>query len=229
MNIGAVIPAAGQGRRMQSSINKQFLELDNKPLLAHTIDKFYNNPKIEQIIVVVRSTERDYCQKNVLDKYGFTDVKLVAGGKTRKESVYAGLMAFSPAINYVIIHDGARPFLSNKVLNKVITAMKKYPAITTGVNVKDTIKVKSRNLEVAKTLDREKLIAVQTPQAFLYELIVEAHKKWRGTTKATDDASLVENLEQKVKIIKGDYKNIKITTPVDLLYAEAIIEKQKYN
>ncbi|MFW6029132.1 MAG: 2-C-methyl-D-erythritol 4-phosphate cytidylyltransferase [Halanaerobiales bacterium] len=226
MKIGVIVPAAGQGKRMKKDINKQYLQLGDRPLLAHTLDIFSKNTNIEQIIAVVSEDEINYCQKNIINNYDFTEVKLVAGGETRQQSVYAGLMAFSPAINYVIIHDGARPLLSQNLLNKVIDKLKEYNAITTGVPVKDTIKTVDNNYFIKNTLKRDKLRAIQTPQAFSYELICKAHESYNGNLDATDDASLVEALGHKVKLIKGEYSNLKVTTPIDLVYAESILERK---
>ncbi|HKL76151.1 MAG TPA: 2-C-methyl-D-erythritol 4-phosphate cytidylyltransferase [Halanaerobiales bacterium] len=225
MNIGAIIPAAGQGKRMEKDINKQYLQLGDRPLLAHTLEVFANNKDISQIIVVVRKNEMDYCQKNILDKYNFKDIKLVAGGETRQQSVYAGLKAFLPATNYVIIHDGARPLISKNLLNKVIKKAPQYKALTTAVSVKDTIKIVNKENYVEKTPDRNSLKAVQTPQAFSYELIYKAHANFDSNLKVTDDASLVEKMGHKVKVIQGENSNIKITTPIDLVYAQNILEK----
>ena len=225
MNIGAIIPAAGQGKRMKKDINKQYLQLGDRPLLAHTLEIFDNNNYINQIIVVVKEDEMDYCQEKILDKYCFEDLKLVAGGETRQQSVYAGLTAFSPAINYVIIHDGARPLISKDLLDKVIEKLSSHKALTTAIPVKDTIKIINKENFVQKTPDRDNLRAIQTPQAFEYDLIYEAHKNYDGNIKATDDASLVENMGHKVKVIQGESNNIKITTPIDLVYAQNILRK----
>lgn len=226
MKLGVVIPAAGRGKRMKAEMNKQFLTLVNRPVLAHTIEIFCNHPQVNQIIVVSRKEEMEYCQKKIIDKFGFNNVKLVAGGKTRRQSVYAGLLAFPLAIDYVIIHDGARPLISNKLLNRVIAALNDYSALTTGFRVKNTIKIEDSNKMVAKTLNRDKLVAIQTPQAFSYDLIVRAHRQIEEDEKVFDDASLVEKLGKKVKIIKGSAENIKITTPVDLSYAKLILKNR---
>ena len=225
MNIGAIIPAAGQGKRMKTKINKQYLQLAGRPLLAHTLEVFTNDNKIDEIIVVVKEEEMEYCKKNIIDKYFYDDIKLVAGGETRQQSVYAGLMAFSPAINYVIIHDGARPLLSSKLLNTVITKLADYKALTTAIPVKDTIKIVDKDNFVTETPARDNLRAIQTPQAFEYQLIYKAHKNYSEDLKVTDDASLVEKMGHKVKVIKGENKNIKVTTPIDLSYAESILNK----
>lgn len=226
MKLGVVIPAAGRGKRMKAGINKQFLTLGDRPILAHAVGIFDDHPQVDQIIVVTRKDEMEYCQKKIIDRFNFVKTILVAGGETRCQSVYAGLMGFPLAIDYVIIHDGARPLLSNKLLNRVIKALDKYKALTTGFKVKDTIKIRNNNEMVAKTLDRDRLVAIQTPQAFSYDLIVRAHQQFSGSGKVFDDAFLVEKLGQAVKIIKGSAENIKITTPVDLNYAKLILKNR---
>ncbi len=225
MKLGVVIPAAGRGKRMETELNKQFLQIGNRPVLAHTIGVFFEHPDIDEIIIVVRDFEKSYCQKNLINKYGFDNVKLVAGGKTRRESVYAGLMAFSPAINYVIIHDGARPLIEKKIINRVIKALENHDAISLGVRVKDTIKLVNQDNFALKTLERSELVAIQTPQAFKLDLIKRAHQKVK-MENASDDASLVETLGAQVKIIWGSYENIKITTPFDLACARTIMESR---
>jgi 2-C-methyl-D-erythritol 4-phosphate cytidylyltransferase len=229
MKIGAVIPAAGQGKRMKTRINKQYLQLAGRPLLAHTIDIFTNDAIIDQIVVVVGKDEIEYCRQEIIQKYNLGNVKLVAGGETRQQSVYAGLMAFSPAISYVIIHDGARPLLPSGVLKGIVNKLEEYKAITAGVKVKDTIKIKDKQNYVTETLARDRLMAIQTPQAFEFDLISKAHEAASGDLVATDDASLVEALGHEVKVIEGSYQNIKITTPVDMKYANAILRSKQVN
>jgi len=227
MSIGVVIPAAGQGKRMKSNINKQFIQLIESPVLAHTLSVFINNTKIDQIVVVVHPDEINYCKNNIINKYFNERVKIVAGGKTRRESVYTGLKAFSPVINYVIIHDGARPLLTQELLNKVIKSLKVNNAVVVGTKLKDTVKGIDEQGIVLETPDRSGLIAVQTPQAFLFDVIMEAHQKVPEDQRVTDDASLLEYLGEKVKIIEGSYENIKITTPLDLIIAENILRERR--
>jgi 2-C-methyl-D-erythritol 4-phosphate cytidylyltransferase len=229
MKIGAVIPAAGQGKRMKTRINKQYLQLAGRPLLTHTIDIFTNDAIIDQIVVVVGKDEIEYCRQEIIQKYNLGNVKLVAGGETRQQSVYAGLMALSPAISYVIIHDGARPLLPKSVLKGIVNKLEEYKAITAGVKVKDTIKIKDKQNYVTDTLARDRLMAIQTPQAFEFDLICKAHEAASGDLVATDDASLVEALGHEVKVIEGSYQNIKITTPVDMKYANAILRSKQVN
>jgi len=227
MKIGAVIPAAGEGRRMKIDKYKQFINLFNYPLIVHTLKLFQYMDEFSEIITVVPADTLNYCKREICKKYKLENIKLVAGAGSRQESVFLGLKAFSKKINYVIIHDGVRPLLPKKVLQKLLSSLKHHEAVTTGVQVKNTIKVKDNNNFVVKTLDRDSLSAIQTPQGFNYQLILNAHKSVSTKDKYFDDASLVENFGYPVKIIEGSYKNIKITTPEDLLLAEYILKSEK--
>ncbi len=227
MSIGVVIPAAGQGKRMKSNIKKQFMELLGRPVLAHTLSVFINNTKIDQIIIVVNVDEIDYCKKNIINKFSDSRVKIIAGGESRRESVFAGLKALSPVIDYVIIHDGARPLLTQDLLNKVIKSLKIHSAITVGTSLKDTVKRIDKQQIVQDTPERSSLMAIQTPQAFLYDIIMEAHQNVPKEQPVTDDASLLEYIGKEIKIIEGSYENIKITTPLDLVIAENILRQRK--
>ncbi|MTI60604.1 MAG: 2-C-methyl-D-erythritol 4-phosphate cytidylyltransferase [Firmicutes bacterium] len=228
MSIGVVIPAAGQGSRMNSQTNKQYLGLADRPVLAHTIALFSDNPQIKEIIVVVRQEEIKYCRKKVINKYfNNKKIRIIAGGETRRESVFAGLRVFSPAINYVIIHDGARPILPVSVVERVILTVKENDAVSVGVKPKNTIKRVDGKGNVLETLDRGELVSIQTPQAFTRELIMKAHQEVASDLKVTDDAALVEFLGYQVKIISGSEENIKITTPEDIFIAESILENRR--
>lgn len=227
MSIGVVIPAAGQGKRMRSKKNKQYLDLLERPVLAHTISLFTESSLFVKIVVVVREDELDFCRENIIKKYFEREIILVAGGKTRRQSVFAGLQVFSPAIDYVIIHDGARPLLTKGLLKKVVEGVQKYQAVTVATRLKDTVKKINDKEEVIATPDREKLAAIQTPQAFNLNILKKAHKTVSLDKKITDDASLVEHIGYKVKVLNGSYENIKITTPIDLAIAKIILKKRK--
>ncbi|NLM97346.1 MAG: 2-C-methyl-D-erythritol 4-phosphate cytidylyltransferase [Halanaerobiaceae bacterium] len=227
MSNGVVIPAAGQGKRMNSKVNKLYIELMGRPVLAHTLSVFISNNSIDQIIVVTAADEIDYCRENIINKYFKKNVELVAGGKTRRESVFAGLQAFSPAIDYVIIHDGARPLITQSLLNRVIETLNSYNAVVVGTRLKDTVKRVDSEDFVVETPQRSTLMTVQTPQAFLYKDILEAHKKVPEDYPATDDASLLEYMGKPVKVIEGSYENIKITVPLDIITAENILKQRR--
>jgi 2-C-methyl-D-erythritol 4-phosphate cytidylyltransferase len=227
--VSAIIVAAGKGKRMGENINKQYIKLKDKEVLAITLEEFSKVDQVEEIIVVVSPDEVEFCKKNIIEKYNFSKVKkIVCGGKERQQSVYNGLLGCGAETDIVLIHDGARPFIDNEIICKSIEGAKINGACTVAVPVKDTIKVADSNKIITKTLKRDELYLIQTPQAFKYELILEAHKKALSeTTLATDDTMLVEALGYKVKIIDGDYFNIKITTPEDLIFGNAILDSFK--
>ncbi|WP_035355787.1 2-C-methyl-D-erythritol 4-phosphate cytidylyltransferase [Acetobacterium malicum] len=225
-----IIPAAGLGRRMNASISKQYLQLNGKPILAYTLDAFENCPLIDEIILVINPDELELCEEQVIGTYPYTKVKLVAGGNTRQESVYAGLKAANPQTRIVLIHDGARPLIRESVIRRSIEETIKHRATVVGVPAKNTIKVINEDGFVEHTPDRNYLVEIQTPQTFDYDLIREAHQKALASGVAgTDDAFLVEWLKIPVKIVVGDYTNIKITTPEDLTIAESIISQMAEN
>lgn len=226
--ISVVIVAAGLGRRMKSNINKQYLLLKEKPIVAYTIDKFENNTYIDEIILVAKDDEKEYCRINVVEKYNYKKVKaIVSGGSKRQDSVYNGLKLCNDKTKIVLIHDGVRPFVKNEEINKIIEETSKSNACVTGVKVKDTIKIVDDKNEIIDTPNRENLWAVHTPQGFSYKLILEAHKKSKTEGwVVTDDSMLVEKLGRKVKMIEGSYENIKITSPEDLYMAESILEEE---
>ena len=223
--IGVVIAAAGQGSRMGKKINKQFLDLLGKPILYHTIKSFLDWERSIELSIVLNPNEIEYFKKNLLPLFPKNkNIKLIAGGQSRKESVNNGLKSFSEVVRYVIIHDGARPLLKKELIEKTYQAVKKYGAVSCGVKVKDTIKLVEDSFS-KETLNRDQLRAIQTPQAFELDLIKKAHLNYQAE-KALDDASLVEQLGKKVYIVDGDYNNFKITTPEDLKPAEIILKER---
>lgn len=225
--VTAIIAAAGQGRRMAAPINKQFLLLKDKPVLAHTLEVFDKHPLIDNIIVVTSAKELETCRTEVLLKYNFKkDIKLVIGGQERQDSVYNGLKEVKDS-GLVIIHDGARPFLSGDMISNLIKEAQEVRGVIVGVPVKDTIKVVGEDNFVQHTPDRSKLWKVQTPQCFEYNLLLKAHEEARREKfYGTDDASLIERLGIEIKMIEGSYENIKITTIEDLILGEAILERR---
>ena len=218
-----IIVAGGSGSRMNMNINKQFIKINEKEVIAHTIDKFYKNEYIDEIILVVKEDEIDYFKENIIKKYGYKNIKIALGGKERQDSVYNGLKIVDKNCDMVLVHDGARPFVSKEIIKKAVTETKKARVI--GVRVKDTIKVVNNN-EIISTPNRNTLWAIQTPQTFKYDLLKIAYKKaYEENFYGTDDSSLVENLGEKVNIIEGSYENIKITTKEDLNMAYQIIKE----
>ncbi len=229
MRATVLIPAAGAGRRMGGSINKQYLELAGKPILAHTLTLFENHPRIENIYLIVPPDDISYCQQQIIDRYGFSKVKrIVAGGTERQDSVRNGLDTLAEdglaqPHRPILIHDGARPLFDCKRLSTLIDIVCQTGACIIGVPVKDTIKEVENN-QITGSPDRSRLWQAQTPQGFHYQLIREAFDQAAddGST-ATDDASLVERLGHPVQILEGDYRNIKVTTPEDILIAAALL------
>ena len=220
-----LIPAAGKGSRMAHSLKKPYLKLAQKPILAHTIQRFEQNTAVDAIFVIVNEADFNECRKTVLEPYPFTKVQeLVAGGETRQMSVYNGLRALSADVDFVIVHDGVRPFVTDEIIFDCLNAADKYGAAVAAVPVKDTIKVTDENRFIAQTPERERLWAVQTPQVFRKSLLEEAHQTAQERQFiGTDDAALVEKLGFPVKLVKGSYANLKITTPVDLRVAEVLL------
>ncbi|AEV17423.1 2-C-methyl-D-erythritol 4-phosphate cytidylyltransferase [Geobacillus sp. G4] len=222
MNYEAIVLAAGRGKRMNAGMNKQFLELGGEPLIVRTLNVFERDERCTRIVLVVNPAERSRFEQ-LLARFRIQKVAaLTDGGEERQHSVYNGLQALAGE-EIVLIHDGARPFVRVHHLHELVNAAVQYGAAIPAVRVKDTIK-KANGLFVEQTIDRSSLWAVQTPQAFRLSLIMEAHEaaKQAGYL-GTDDASLVERIGKPVKIIEGDYRNIKLTTPEDLLFAEAIL------
>lgn len=220
-----MIPAAGQGRRMGTKKNKQFLKLQGEPILYWTIHAFDENPRIDEIVVIINPDEQDVFEKDITSGHTFRhEIKTAAGGETRSLSVYSGLKAVNPRCRVVLIHDGARPMISASLIGNSIDFALRYQAAIAAVPAKNTIKsVKKADdgsgaLEVDQTLDRRVLYEVQTPQAFDYKLILNAYEAAAADhIEATDDAALVERLGRSVAIVPGDYNNVKITTSEDLM------------
>ena len=223
--ICVLIPAAGKGRRMANSIKKPYLKLAQKPILAHTIQRFEQNTVVDAIFVIVDKDDFNNCRTQVLAPYTFTKVQeLVAGGETRQISVYNGVRALSADVDFVVVHDGVRPFVTDETISACLTAADAYGAAVAAVPVKDTIKIADANAFILETPVRERLWAVQTPQVFRKSLLAEAHQTADARQlTATDDAALVEHLGFPVKLVMGSYANMKITTPEDLRVAEALL------
>lgn len=228
----AIILAAGKGTRMKAGINKQYLVLRNKSILAHSIEVFQKSNIIDEIILVINHDEEQNCKVNVIDKYGYNKVaKLVPGGETRQQSVYNGLMQINGRCSIILVHDGARPLVTPAIIERCIEGAKTFGAASAGVPIKETIKILDGNHFIRSTPRREDVWVTQTPQAFKMDVLVRAHLNavTQGIT-GTDDAMLVEHMGLKVKMVEGDYENIKITTPEDLIIAEAILNyKKKFN
>ncbi|KAF0133131.1 MAG: 2-C-methyl-D-erythritol 4-phosphate cytidylyltransferase [Candidatus Saganbacteria bacterium] len=214
MKISVIIAAGGFGRRMGKP--KQFLPLLGKSVIEWTLDVFKSIKTIKQIVLVVSGDD--------IGKAKSFGVEVVEGGVERQDSVSNGLKLISADTDFVIVHDGARPLITPDIIEKAISDAKIYGAAVVGVPIKDTLKRVDKDLMVCDTVDRSIIWQAQTPQVFKYEIITRAYKN--AKSKATDDSKLVEDLGIKVKMVMGLYENIKITTPEDLIAAEAIIRRR---
>ncbi len=220
-----IIAAAGSGKRMGMDVKKQFLEIKGKPVLCHTIEAFEKNKNIHSIVIVTGEDSIDFC-KELAEKYDYKKVeKVVAGGSERQFSVHNALKSIDKT-DIVLIHDGARPFIMQEDINKVIEETFLTGASVMAVKSKDTIKVADSESFVKETPDRNLLWNIQTPQGFDFKTISNAYSQAeKDGFLGTDDSSLAERLGIKVKLVEGHYTNIKITTKDDLIYAGAILEE----
>ena len=223
----AIVLAAGQGKRMNSSIQKQFLEIKGYPVLYYSLKCFQDSPLIGEVVLVTSENAVSYCRSEIVKKYGFSKVTgIIAGGKERYDSVYAGLLACGEC-EYVFIHDGARPFISEEILERGLTGVQETGACVIGMPSKDTVKIADEDGFVKETPDRKNVWTIQTPQIFSYRLIRDAHESIRkkDMSAITDDAMVVEQeTGVRVRLAEGSYQNIKITTPEDLVVAESFLE-----
>lgn len=229
----AVVLSAGRGTRMNSAVPKQYLDLEGKPVLYYSLRAFEQS-MADEIVLVTGQDEIEYCRKEIVEKYGFTKVTSVtAGGKERYHSVFCGLKELNQSKkrpDYVMIHDGARPFLSNEIICRCAAAAEEFQACAAGMPVKDTIKIANDSLFAVETPQRNHVWQIQTPQAFAFPLIYQAYEELikrerQGETfHVTDDAMALETIcGQKVKLVEGSYENIKITTPEDLKLAKVFL------
>lgn len=226
--ISVIIPAAGQGKRFGAGINKAFVSLAGKTILERTVAAFSDLPEVSEIIIVIAPDELDEIKRQVKFYPRQDIIKAVAGGSERQYSVENALAAIRDDAEIVLIHDGARPLISRRVIHQVIKAVRDNSAAIVAVPVKDTIKVVDSGGFVTSTPVRSELWAVQTPQGFKRSLLIQAYKKAREENfLGTDDSSLVERLGIPVKIVPGEYENIKITTPEDLPIAKMILTENR--
>lgn len=230
----AVVLAAGQGKRMGSKIQKQFLELCGKPVLYYSLAAFQDSPLIDSMILVTGAAEIPYVQTEIVEKYGFSKVRaVIEGGTERYASVWKGLQALEDGMTeeekdgYVFIHDGVRPFIHEEILSRAFDAVEKYHACVVGMPSKDTVKLADKEGFVAMTPARSLVWSIQTPQVFDFRLAYRAYAELAesGRTDVTDDAMIVEAFtDTRVRLVEGSYENIKITTPEDLKIAEAFLQ-----
>ena len=221
MNISVIIVAAGSGTRLRAKGPKAFVLLKGRPLIAHSLAVFQKAGAVNSIVVV---GHKDHLKRFKNLRRSFKKISaVVAGGATRSDSVKRGLKAVGKDVDTVLVHDAARPLVDAAMLSRLLAALKKNNAAIVAVPVKATIKqVKSKTMTVERTLQRSLLWDVQTPQGFRKDILVKAHqRKFKG--EATDDAMLVERLGVAVKVVMGNDRNIKVTTPEDLKIAERLV------
>ncbi len=228
MRLEAIVVSAGKGERLRSSISKPFVKIKEKPILYYTLKMLTEYPLIKNIILVIKRDDMRRVKRLIATK-GFKRIKkVIVGGKTRRLSVEKGLQVIAPDTDFVLIHDVVRPFVNQSILERVIFGAERFGAAVCGVPLKSTLKRLNNKKFIEETLDRRKIWEIQTPQVFRKDIILAAYRKFKDKD-FTDDSSLVEKLGVKVKVVKGDYFNIKITTPEDLIFAEAVLKIQKLN
>jgi 2-C-methyl-D-erythritol 4-phosphate cytidylyltransferase/2-C-methyl-D-erythritol 2,4-cyclodiphosphate synthase len=228
MRTVAIIPAGGVGKRLKAQKAKQYLLLDSVPVLIHTLEVFQRVKVIDEIILVLSPGNVPSARQQLINKYDLRKItNVVAGGKERQDSVRNGLAAINGKCDVVVIHDAVRPFVTEEIIKKVVAAAKTTGAASAGVKAKDTIKETQKNNLVSVTIPRQNVWLTQTPQAFKFELLKKAYvTAYRDKYYGTDDASLVERIGIKVKMVEVSYENIKITTREDMMIANVLMKKK---
>jgi len=230
----AIITAAGKSTRLKGNVSKQFINIYGKPILVHTLTVFQNSPEIKEIYVTVPDNYLNFYNKKIIKKYSFDKVKkLIVGGSSRQESVYNALREIPSSCRIILIHDGVRPLITTSevdlIINKLIQENKsdfKIKGLIMATPANETIKKVENDNIIKTTIPRSKVWYAQTPQAFFYKVILEAHRKaLKDNFVGTDDSSLVERMGWKIKVLRGRHENIKITVPLDLFLAELVITK----
>lgn len=227
MRVEVIIAAGGVGKRLGKSQPKQFFLLKGKPILSWTIDRFEECPLVDGIVLVIPTRMQDYTREHVLSPHGYRKVRdVVEGGRRRNDSVLEGLKMLDEDTDTVLVHDGVRPTVSQKLIMEVIRGAQRWKAVVPGLPVRETIKEASGDNLVEKTLDRERVYLIQTPQGFKRNLLCQAHEEARKRGwQTSDDASLVERLGVRVRIIPGEETNVKITSPEDLVTSELFLDQ----
>lgn len=214
---------------MGGSVPKQFLALGGQPIILHTLRVLQASPVIEEIILAVPQSDMEYCLAEIVARHGFTKVKkVVPGGKERQESVRHALEHVHENVDIVLVHDAVRPFLTERMVEEVVTAARTRGAAIVALPMKDTVKQVGADHVIERTVDRQTLWLAQTPQAFRRDWLLEAHRKAHGEgVRATDDAYLVEWCGHPVSVVEGSGENIKITRPEDMIIGDAILAARK--
>lgn len=233
--VTAIVLAAGVGSRMKSEKAKQFMKVAGQEVLYYSLRAFHMHPEVDAVVLVTKEAFVEHCRKELVERYQFTKVRNICiGGKERYDSVYQGLLAAEVCgeEDIVLVHDGARPFVTADMISDSIACAKKYGACTIGVPVKDTIKIVDAELYGVETPKRADTYQIQTPQTFQLSLLRTAYEKMYeakrhgDTHNITDDTMLVEQYAGvRCKVVQGAYENIKITTPEDLEVAEIFAKK----
>jgi len=224
MKVGAIIPAAGRGKRIGASIPKQFLEIQGRPLLHHTLTVFASCKLIDYVVLVMPRADVNEVGKDWMNKYKIVQ-EVVVGGEQRQDSVYNGFNSLEKGTDIVVVHDGVRPFTTPQMITATVEAAQQHGAAITAIPVSDTVKQAADGF-VKQTVSRDGLWRVQTPQAFQYGLLQQAFKKaQKDSYYGTDEGSLVEYLGERVKIVPGSELNIKITRKEDLVLGESLLSR----
>ncbi len=227
MKVAALIVAAGLSERLAAKTRKPFIKIGNKAILEYSLDIFIKFPAIKEIIIAVNKLDLDKTKKLCIKYKSIKSIKVICGGKKRTDSVYNALSNVDQENDYVLIHDAARPFITRKLIEQVLFNAGKYDAAVCGVKVTSTIKRSDKGNFISNTIDRDNLWEIQTPQVFKKVLLAKAYKAIDLKKEHTDDASLVEVLSKRIKIVPTNKQNIKVTTPDDLLLAKSIIKRRK--
>jgi len=228
MHVTAIVPAAGSGSRMAGPLPKQFLRVRGVPLLARTLLALRAAGSIDTLILVVPPDQADRCRDEVLLPFGLVVDGLVPGGEDRQASVFAGMQAAPAETDLILVHDGARPFVTPEIIHQAIAAAAEVGAAVVALPVTDTIKRADGDLRVCGTPRREELWAAQTPQVFRAALFREAHARALAEGfRTTDDSALVERLGCAIRLVPGSRENLKITTPADVLLAELLLARRE--
>lgn len=227
MKVAALVVAAGFSKRLPAKKRKPFIRLADKVILEYSLEVFLRNASVREIIIAVNKLDIDETEKLCLRHKNTKSIKVIRGGKKRVDSVYNALSHVDKENDYILIHDAARPFITEKIVKQVLLSAKKYQAAVCGRKVTSTIKKSGKNNFISATLDRSNMWEIQTPQVFKKTLLIKAYKVIDLKKEYTDDAALVETLGKKIKIVPADKNNIKITTVDDLLLAKSIVKTRK--
>ncbi len=229
MRVAALIPAAGRGKRMAEETPKAFISMGGAPLFTYALQKFEVCSQVQEVVLLVPDENAVRRAEEIVRQAGFQKVvRIITGGAERQDSVYRGLKALESQTDIVLIHDGARPFVPVELIRRTVEETRVWKSVVAAIPVRDTIKDIAPDGWVRKTLERQGLWEIQTPQGFMFPLLLEAYERARAEGfYGTDDAALVERLGRPVKVIQGDRLNIKITTREDLILGGAILSLQK--